>query len=268
MLNKYLDTKKSFGLLGKTLKHSYSKEIHEKFGYRYELFEIEEDELPEFLKSRHFLGLNITIPYKEKVFAYCDVIDDIASEIGAVNTLYFDDNRILHATNTDYYGFLEALSIAEINVKEKTVAILGNGGTSKTMRLACQNMGAAKIYIACRNANNQYINNKNSNENHMYNTGMVDSCIVNIANPEKFEDAQIILNATPVGMFPNTEASPLDLGRFPLCEAVFDAVYNPENTLLLKQAEALGLVHASGLHMLYAQALASAKLFKKPIKNK
>lgn len=249
MLNKYLNAPKSFGLLGKTLKHSYSKTIHENFGYSYELFELDEKELGTFINSRHFLGLNVTIPYKETVLKFCDKIDDTAKNIGAANTLYFDKFGKLHAANTDYFGFLNALKISEISLENKTVAILGNGGTSKTMLYACENEKAKKIFISARTFRDDFPKYPNVE-------------FVDLNDTLSFANVQIILNATPVGMFPKIDEAPLDLSNFPHCEAVFDTIYNPEKTLLLKQADSLGIKNASGLQMLHFQAQQSAKLFK------
>lgn len=233
-----------YGLIGKTLVHSYSKEIHEALGkYSYKLFSLTEDEMAEFVKSRHFDGLNVTIPYKQAVMNLCDEITPLASAIGAVNTLYWkasSDKKLLVGHNTDYEGFLYTASCSGIDFKDAVVLILGTGGTSLMARKAAADNGAAKVFIASRSAKG---------------TLTYDEL------PEIAPDIDIIVNTTPVGTFPNNLASIIELSAFSNCRAVIDVIYNPFKTKLLMDAEKAGMKTANGLPMLVAQATAAAGYF-------
>ncbi|MEG0971873.1 MAG: shikimate dehydrogenase [Lachnospiraceae bacterium] len=237
-----------YGLVGEKLGHSYSKEIHESLGfYQYELYPVSKEELVELLETRNFLGLNVTIPYKQTVMPYCDYLAPIAKQIGAVNTLYFNAQGKLCGTNTDYYGFCYAMKEAGIVVETKTVLILGDGATSKTVTWAVTQMGAAKIVIASRREQEFQENNP--------------VIRVNYADLHRVDRIQVIINTTPVGMYPNVEQRPIDLTQFPDCEGVFDVIYNPEKTKLLAQAEELGIRCSGGIKMLTAQAEEAARYF-------
>ena len=244
-----------YGLIGKSLVHSYSKEIHEALGkYTYELFSLAPGEMPDFVKARDFGGLNVTIPYKKDIIALCDEVSELASVIGAVNTLYWKSSegdcgktvRRLVGHNTDYEGFLYTASRSGIDFDGKTVLILGTGGTSLTARKAAADKGAAKIYVATRSAqpNNEAV------------TYLTYGELCTIAG-----DIDIIVNTTPVGTFPNNMQSVIRLADFPNCRAVIDVIYNPFKTKLLLDAEKAGLKTANGLPMLVAQATAAAGYF-------
>lgn len=251
----------TYGLVGEKLGHSYSKVIHEKLkAYDYELFPLSEDEVIEFVKSRDFEGLNVTIPYKQTVMPYCDLISPLAEEIGAVNTLYFDKERRLCGTNTDYHGFIYAMEDGAIPIYDKKVLILGDGATCKTLRKAVLDMGANEIVIASRRVEAPVF------EHFQRDTTTapferINCTTINYLDLDAQPDVQVIINATPVGMFPNIQGTPVDLSRFPKCIGVFDVVYNPYYTQFILQAKDLGIPYASGLSMLVAQATAAAGYF-------
>lgn len=237
-----------YGLIGKTLVHSYSKEIHEALGrYSYGLFSLSEDEMPKFVASRGFNGLNVTIPYKKDVIPMCDRISDLAAAIGAVNTLYWDpspesSSRKLTGHNTDYEGFLYAARRADMDFSGKTVLILGTGGTSAMAHKAVSDEGAKIIYTASRNPKGA-------------------GHITYDRLPSVAEDIDVIINTTPVGTYPNNMQSIISLSDFPQCESVLDVIYNPFRTRLLMEAEKKGLKFSNGLPMLVAQATAAAGWF-------
>ncbi len=229
----------SYGLLGGSLSHSYSKEIHEAIGkYEYELFCVSPEEMPDFLRKRNFDGLNVTIPYKKDVMDFCDFIEPAAEKIGSVNTLYFK-NGYLWGANTDYSGFIYMVKRSGISVSGKKVLILGSGGASLAVKKALEDLNASEILTASRKKAG----------------GTVSYADLPI-------DAEIIINATPSGMFPdNTEDPLIDLSLFRKCNGVFDLVYNPFITPLLFAAEDIGIPGSNGFPMLVAQATASAELF-------
>ncbi|MBN7774490.1 shikimate dehydrogenase family protein [Clostridium aminobutyricum] len=245
-----------FGLIGAKLGHSYSKIIHEKLkAYSYELIPLTVEELDRFLKERKFDGLNVTIPYKETVIPYCDYVSPLAQEIGAVNTLYFDPEGRLCGTNTDYIGFLQAAAMAHITFEGKKILILGDGGTCKTILKAVLDSGAKEVIIGSRKISAD-------KKDTFIARGQAISCTTtNYENLSLHRDVEIVINTTPIGMFPNVGGSLIDLRDFPLCSGVFDVVYNPYYTTLLKQAKDLGIPHANGLSMLVAQATEAAKYF-------
>ena len=227
-----------FGLLGKKLGHSYSPAIHTQLGSApYGIFEKTEEELPDFLQNGDFLGLNVTIPYKKTVVPYCAELSDTARALGSVNTLVRRADGTLYGDNTDYYGFMSLVGKSGIAPKGKKALVLGSGGASVTVCAVLRALGAAVTVISRDGADNY-------------------------ENLHRHADAAIIANTTPVGMYPHNGTSPLDLTRFPQCEAVFDLIYNPQRTALLLQAEALGIPAFGGLHMLVAQAKASSQQFQ------
>lgn len=240
-----------YGLIGKTLVHSYSKEIHEALGkYTYDLYSLTPEEMPDFVKSHDFGGLNVTIPYKKDVMPLCDEISELAASIGAVNTLYRKDGR-LTGHNTDYEGFIYNAQRSGISFIGRTVLILGTGGTSLMARKAAADQGAARIYIASRSAHVEA-----SPEQEPPVTQLTYDSLPQIA-----DTVEIIVNTTPVGTFPNNMQSVINLSDFPKCEAVIDVIYNPFKTKLLLDAEKRGLKFANGLPMLVAQATAAAGYF-------
>jgi len=230
-----------YGLIGRTLAHSYSKEIHEALGkYSYGLFSLEPEDLTDFISARDFSGLNVTIPYKKDVIPLCDEVSDLARAIGSVNTLYWKD-RLLVGHNTDYEGFLYNAKRSGISFAGKTVLIMGNGGTSLTARKAAADEGAEIVYIVSRSAKSGHITYDEL--------------------PAIAGDIDIIVNTTPVGTFPNNLQAIIKISDFPNCEAVIDVIYNPFKTKLLMDAEKAGLKTANGLPMLVAQATAAAGYF-------
>ncbi len=233
-----------YGLLGAKLDHSYSGPIHAMLAdYRYELLPVTPDEFREVLRSRAFRGLNVTIPYKRDALPYLDWMSDEVREIGSANTLVMGDDGILRGYNTDLYGFMSMADRAGISLAGKKAVVLGSGGTSRTAQAAARRLGAAEIVVISRG-------------------GPVDYA----ALYRDHADAQVIVNATPVGMYPENGFSPVLLDAFPRCEGVLDVIYNPLRTALLLDAEEKGIPAANGLWMLVAQARRAAELFTgKPI---
>ncbi len=226
------------GLLGRKLGHSYSPQIHRMLGeYAYELFEKEPQDLENFLKYGDFQGLNVTIPYKKSVIPYCADLSPIARKLGAVNTIVRREDGTLLGHNTDYFGFQSMLKESGLSVQGKKVLVLGSGGASNTVVAALEETGAAVVVIS-RNGDNNY------------------------ENLHLHTDAAVIVNTTPVGMYPNNGDSPLSLDGFPVLEGVLDLIYNPEWTKLLLDAENRGLVALNGLWMLVAQAKESSEWFQ------
>ena len=262
-------TNEKYGLIGKTLVHSYSKEIHEALGrYQYQLFSLAEDEMPDFINARDFRGLNVTIPYKKDVIPLCDEVTDLARGIGAVNTLFWknasgagasesisQEDKILVGHNTDYEGFLYAASRAGIEFEGKGVLILGTGGTSLMARRAAADQNAAKIYIASRHPETDPPSGSEIQDAGILSTVSYDQL------PEIADSIDVIVNTTPVGTFPNNMQQVIRLKDFPGCQAVIDGIYNPFKTALLLEAEKLGLKYTNGLPMLVAQATAAAGYF-------
>lgn len=226
-----------FGLIGRHLGHSHSPALHKMLGgYNYDLIELEPQELESYFKSRSFKGINVTVPYKKAVIPFCDKLSDEAKRIGSVNTVVSDGGK-LTGYNTDYFGFRKALSYAGIDVGGKKCLILGNGGVSPTVKTALEDLKASEIITVSRSGEVNYVNLCNH------------------------YDAEVIVNATPVGMYPDNGRSLVDLECFPKCEAVFDLVYNPLRTELVCQAERLGIFAVGGLYMLAAQAAAAVSIF-------
>ena len=224
------------GLLGRKLGHSYSPKIHSHLGtYSYLLFEQEPDVLGEFLQRGDFTGLNVTMPYKKDVIPYLDQLSPAAQKLGAVNTIVRKDGRLL-GHNTDYFGFRSMVAKSGIAVTGRKCLVLGSGGVSNTVVHVLQELGANVVVIS-RSGENNY------------------------ENLHKHNDAAVIVNTTPVGMYPNTAVAPLNIDDFPRLEGVLDVVYNPARTQLLLDAEAQGIPTMNGLWMLVAQAKESAEWF-------
>jgi len=225
------------GLLGRKLGHSYSPQIHRFFGnYPYDLFEKEPQDLESFLKSGDFTALNVTIPYKKDVIPYCSELSPRAARLGAVNTLVRRADGTLIGHNTDFFGFASMITHSGLTLAGKKVLVLGSGGASATVVSVLREQEAFPVVIS-RSGKNNY---------------------TNIA---RHADAAAIVNATPVGMYPNTGFSPVDLSIFPNLEGVLDLVYNPARTQLLMDAQARGLTACNGLWMLIAQAKEAAEWF-------
>ena len=212
---------KKCGLLGRKLGHSYSPQIHSMLAdYEYLLYEKEPEELEAFLKGGKFDGLNVTIPYKKTVIPYCAELSDTARAIGSVNTLVRRDDGSLFGDNTDAFGFEALIRKSGISVAGKKCLVLGTGGASVTVCAVLEALGAREVITISRKGDNNY------------------------GNIAKHSDAEIIVNATPVGMFPNNGESVIDLRAFPNCSGVLDVIYNPARTALLLQAEELGIKNA------------------------
>ena len=225
------------GLLGHPLGHSYSPTIHSYLGtYSYELFDIPQDKLHDFLKTSDFSGINVTIPYKKSVLQYCNDLSERARILGAVNTIIRSAKGTLVGHNTDYFGFQYMLTKSNIAVADKKVLVLGSGGASNTVCCVLRELGANVIIVS------------RSGENHYGNLYL-------------HRDASLIVNTTPVGMYPNTLISPIDLNQFSNLEGVLDVVYNPSRTKILLDAEQRGLTAMNGLVMLVAQAKEAAEWF-------
>ncbi len=228
---------KIYGLLGRKLGHSWSVPIHKALGCgSYRLIELEPEALGDFLRREDIGGLNVTIPYKRDVMAFCDVIDEGARAIGSVNTLVRREGK-LYGYNTDIDGFLYMLRRADISLAGKKVLILGSGGASLTAQAAAKGEGAREFVVISRSGPDNY------------------------ENLDRHADGEILINTTPVGMWPNMEGSPVDLTRLPRLEGVLDVIYNPSRTSLLLQAEELGLRRSGGLPMLVRQAVRAEELF-------
>lgn len=225
------------GLLGEKLGHSYSPQIHSYLAdYSYGLFEKKPEEIDDFLVSGDFIGLNVTIPYKKAVIPYCTQLSDCAKRLGAVNTIVKRQDGTLIGHNTDYFGFSSMLDHSGIDVEGKKALVLGSGGASVTVVAVLEERGAEVVVVS-----------RSGNDNYM--------------NLHRHSDAALIVNATPVGMYPNTGKSPVDISVFSRLEGVLDLIYNPARTQLLLDAEARGLITENGLWMLVAQAKESAEWF-------
>ena len=226
-----------FYLIGNPLGHSWSVPIHRALAdYDYQLRPLLPDELDGFMRVRGFEGLNVTIPYKQAVIPYCDALTDTAAKIGAVNTIYFEGRKMI-GHNTDYAGFAWLAERAGIDFAGRQVYVLGSGGTSLTARTVAADAGAAAVTVVSRTGAFSY--------DDLY------------AAKGEF----ILINTTPVGMYPKTDAAPVDLDRLPGCVGVLDVIYNPRKTKLVQAALAKGIPAAGGLPMLVAQAAYAAEKF-------
>lgn len=230
-----------YGLIGKPLGHSFSREIHALIAdYDYRLFEIDEDELPRFFQERDFSGINVTIPYKQAVIPFLDEISDEAKKIGAVNTIVKKEGK-LFGFNTDFFGMRALIKSAGLDLENKTVLILGTGGTSKTAVEVSKSLGATEVVKVSR---------KKSSDTVTYDEAY-----------KKYSGADVIINTTPVGMFPNADKTPVDVKKFKNLQGVIDAVYNPLRTNFVLDAESIGAKGRGGLYMLVAQAVYASALF-------
>ena len=228
-----------FGLLGRTLGHSFSPRIHSALGNtNYELFEREPSQLQEFFADPELQGINITIPYKVNALEACDVVDPRAERIGCVNTMVRKDGK-WYGYNTDYDGFVFTLQHAGIDVSGKECIILGDGASSATVHVALEDLGAKNIVHLSRKTAPFYGD-----------------------APDYYETAQIIINCTPIGMYPHNPANLIDITQFSKLEGVVDLIYNPRHTILLLQAEMMEIPHCDGLPFLVAQGVEAAKHFQ------
>lgn len=227
-----------YGLLGEHLPHSFSPQIHSALGNRnYNLFEVAPENLDIFMKEHNFKGINVTIPYKKDVISYLDVISPEAEKIGAVNTVKVVDGK-LYGDNTDYFGFKYMVEKSGVVIHNKKALVLGSGGASLTVQAVLRDMNAREIVVLSRNGDDNYVN--------MY---------------IKHTDAEIIVNTTPVGMYPDNLNTLVDLDRFPNLSGVLDVVYNPLKTRLILDAEQRNIPCSAGLSMLVAQAKKAHEIF-------
>ena len=228
-----------FGLLGRTLGHSFSPRIHNALGNtNYELFEREPSQLQEFFADQELQGINITFPYKVNALEACDVVDPRAERIGCVNTMVRKDGK-WHGYNTDYDGFVFTLKHAGIDVSGKECIILGDGASSATVHVALEDLGAKSITHLSRKTAPLYTD-----------------------APNYYETAQIIINCTPIGMYPHNPANLIDIMQFSKLEGVVDLIYNPRRTVLLLQAEMMDIPYCDGLPFLVAQGVEAANHFQ------
>ena len=232
---------KKYGCIGKKLTHSFSKEVHAMLAdYEYELIELTEDEIKSFLCKKDFEAINVTIPYKETVIPYLDSVCDIAKRIGSVNTIVNKDGK-LHGYNTDYYGMKALVERVGIDLKGKKVLILGTGGTSKTAQVVAEDLGALGVFTVSRSKR--------------------ENCITYDEAKNVHSDADVIINTTPLGMYPECDMIPIDIFAFSSLEGVIDAVYNPLCTNLVLEAKKNGIKAEGGLYMLVMQAAFAAEKF-------
>jgi len=237
-----------YGCIGEKLGHSFSKIIHNEIkDYIYELLEIPKDGLDSFMQNKDFKAINVTIPYKQDVIPYLDEISEQARKIGAVNTIVNKNGR-LYGYNTDFLGLKALIEFAKIDIENKKVLILGSGGTSKTAQAVAVSMGAESVYRLSRNGGDGLITYEDAYKNHT--------------------DADIIINTTPCGMYPNIGASAIDIDKFPKVSGVVDAVYNPLCSQLVVTAKEKGIKAIGGLYMLVAQAVFAAEYFTDSVIDK
>ena len=226
-----------YGLLGGTLGHSFSPQIHNLLAsYEYRLFPMPEKDVEPFLKEHNFEGINVTIPYKETVIPFCDTLSDSAKRLKSVNTITVKNGK-LHGDNTDYCGFTYMLKKAGIDVKNRKCIVLGSGGSSKTVCAVLHDLGASSVTVISRSGENNY------------------------DNISLHYDAEIVVNTTPVGMYPKTNVSCIELQSFRNCKGVLDIIYNPAKTKLISDAEKMNIPYSNGLPMLVAQAKKACEIF-------
>lgn len=230
--------KAEYGLLGRTLGHSFSPEIHKKLGgYAYELFEVEPEMLKAFFENTNLQGFNVTIPYKKEVIKYCASLSEAAQKTGSVNTIVRNKDGSFTGYNTDYYGLDYLIGAAGFDLADAKVLILGNGGVSGTVRQLAKDRGAAEIVTISRKGENNY------------------------ENISRHYDAEFVINTTPVGMYPDNGRAVTDINEFKNCRGVIDLIYNPIKTKLVTDAQNAGIRAEGGLRMLVAQAAAACGLF-------
>ncbi len=229
---------KKFGLIGGKISHSYVPMIHGKFGdYPYEILEIREDQLPELLADTSYGGFNVDVPFEQKVMALCDEVSDTAKAVGSVNTIVRGEDGRLLGYNTGYYGFAYLLRHTGIDVKGMKCMVLGSGGASLTVQAVLKDMGASEVVVVSRSGRNNY------------------------ENIQEHFDSQLVINTTPVGMYPGNGRAPVNIDDFRCCQGVVDLIYNPNKTKLVLDAMARSLPASGGLEMLIAQSKESCELF-------
>lgn len=226
-----------FFLLGEKLPYTHSPAIHQTFGLNYGVKEVKADEIDAVLHAPDFGGCNVTIPYKQTVKGHLNWLSDKAHELNSVNTIVKDRDGTLLGYNTDYEGLRQTLLLADIKVKGRLVAILGTGATAHTAQAVVKDLGARSIVMVSRTKGVTY------------------------DQVNRYQNAEVVINTTPVGTYPNVDAQAVDLALFPHLEGVMDLTYNPLRTDLLIQAAELGVKWTNGLPMLCIQAAQSAKLW-------
>lgn len=232
--------KNKFGLLGRKLGHSLSPQIHSLLcDYEYNLYPTEPENLDDFFSDETLEGYNVTIPYKVEAYNRCATLSETAKKAGSVNTVTRNADRTLHGDNTDYFGFSYMAEKVGCDFKGKKVLVLGSGGASLTVQLVAADLGAKELIVVSRTGENNY------------------------GNINLHYDADIIVNTTPVGMYPNNGERLIELEKFTKCRKVLDLIYNPARTPLLLDAEKLGIDCINGLYMLVAQALRASEIFTK-----
>ena len=230
-----------YGLIGERLGHSFSKEVHAMLSdYDYELKEIAREDLADFMQRADFNAINVTIPYKEAVIPYLSYISEEAKAIGAVNTIVKRDGK-LYGYNTDFFGMSALINKMRLDLKGKKTIILGTGGTSKTCNAVAKSLGAYPILTVSRSKKDGVINYEELMTDHL--------------------DTEIIINTTPVGMYPDNYSAPVDISLFKNLQGVIDAIYNPIRTKLVISALERGIKAEGGLYMLVAQAVYASEIF-------
>ena len=249
---------KTYGLIGEKLGHSLSPEIHQyifnRYGIKgfYSLYEIERENIDKALESMRALGIegvNITIPYKENFLNKVDFLSKEAQEIGAINVLKIEKNRI-SGYNSDYYGFIRLLERGKIEIKDKKCVVLGTGGGAKAIIVALKDLGAKEIVVVSRSREGKVEKLK---ERFTY---------INVATYEDKIDGDVIVNCTPVGMYPNIDISPVSEEVVKRFESVVDIIYNPLQTKFLYFAEKNGIKNIDGLFMLIEQAIKAEEIWQ------
>lgn len=231
----------NYGLIAEKVGHSFSAEIHKKlFGYDYELKAIAKDDLDSFMKNKAFKAINVTIPYKQAVIPYLDYVNPTALEIGAVNTVVNENGRLC-GYNTDVLGLTALIQREGIQIEGKKVLILGSGGTSKTALYVAKSLSCGEAYRVSRTEKDGCITYEEAYNNH--------------------NDSGVIINTTPVGMYPETDVTPINISKFKTLSAVVDVIYNPLRTRLVCDALGSGIKAIGGLYMLVAQAAFAAEKF-------
>lgn len=230
-----------YGLIGGKLSHSYSKEIHERLAdYTYELCPLDENEFDGFMSRHEFKAINVTIPYKKKVIPFLAGSDKGAEAIGAVNTIVNRDGK-LYGYNTDYMGFNYMLKKHDVDLAGKKVLVIGNGGAAQAIKACVRDAGAGSMVIVRRSADEESLSYDELYADHT--------------------DVDVIINTSPVGMYPDVDSSPIELERFEKCTHVLDIIYNPIETKLTAKAKELGMTGITGLEMLIAQAKYAVEIF-------
>lgn len=233
--------KMDYGLIGEKLGHSLSKPIHESLAdYTYDIHPLTRDEFKLFMEEKSFRAINVTIPYKKDVIPYLDSMDDNAKAIGAVNTVVNNAGK-LRGYNTDFSGFEYMVIRHGVTLKDKKVVVLGNGGAAQAIKAVVRKHNVKELIV---------VDVVEDGESISY-----EECFT------RHNDAEVIINTSPIGMYPKVDASPIDLTRFPNCKAVIDVVYNPLTTKLVAQANELGMIGVNGLEMLVAQAKYAVEIF-------